>query len=287
MLQIVTDSGADLSELQKKDLPIHIVQLGLSLDGENYGKDNPIKSEDFYDLLGKTDSFPTTSQASPGDFVDVYREIAKNGDKILSIHISSGLSGTLNSAQTAGAMVPEADITFWDSKTLSAALGWQVQAAAIASTKGWSIDSILERLAQIRDQVDGMFTLKEMNYLIHGGRVSHIKGLMAQALNIKPIIFVEHEKGIYSTIAQQITFTRAIQKLVDICVDKFGGDKVRVQIVNGFSPDGIALLKSKIEEKLNAIQEEVLPVSPVLGAHTGPSLTGLIIGRMALFEGLI
>ncbi len=146
------------------------------------------------------------------------------GDKILSIHISSGLSGTLNSAKVVAEMVPEADITFWDSKTLSAALGWQVQAAALAAVKNWPINKILERLEKIRDQVNGMFTLKEMRYLIHGGRVSHIKGLMAQVLNIKPIIEVEHERGTYNNAGQAVTFKRAINQLAELNLNQYGSN---------------------------------------------------------------
>ncbi len=287
MLQIVTDSGADLAEDQINGLPIHVIQLGLNLEGQVYDKNNPIKSERFYQLLETSNDYPTTSQVSTGDFVEIYKKIADQGDQILSIHISSGLSGTLNSAKIAGAMVPEANITYWDSKTLSAGLGWQVQAAAIAAVNNWSLSAILERLALIRDQVDGLFTLKELRYLIHGGRISHIKGLMAQVLKIKPIIAVEHVNGTYDNIAQSITFKRAVQNLVDISFEKFQKERVRVQIVHGNSPDGIAFLKEKIDEKLDAFYETVVPVAPVLGAHTGPSLVGLIIGPMALFTDLI
>jgi len=287
MMQIVTDSGCDLSDEQKKGLPIHVVPLGLVLNGVSYDKNHPITPAEFYQKMVETDVYPSTSQASAGDFADVYRELSANGEEILSIHISSGLSGTLNSAKVGGALVPNAKITYWDSKTLSSGLGWQVQAAALAIKKGWSLDKILERLALIRDQVDGMFTLKEMRYLIHGGRVSHLEGLMAQVLNVKPIIAVEHEKGTYVTAGKLINFKRALAQIVEINYEKFKNEKVRAQIVHGINPEGVEYLKEKLQEKLDVVFEEVLPVSPVLGAHTGPTLTGLIIGPMSFFADLI
>ena len=184
-------------------------------------------------------------------------------------------------------MVPEADITFWDSKTLSAALGWQVQAAAIAAKKGWPLEKILERLALIRKQVSGMFTLKELRYLVHGGRISHLKGLMAQMLNIKPIIGVDVESGKYDSIGQAITFKRAVAQIADINRERYGSEKLRIQLVHGYSPDGIELLRQKVIEKLDCFFEETVPVAPVLGAHTGPSLTGMISGPASLFADLL
>jgi DegV family protein with EDD domain len=286
-MQIVTDSGADLSESQRKGLSIHYAPLRITLSGKSYDGENELSSADFYKLLSETDDFPTTSQASAGDFAKIYQSLAKKGEKILSIHISSGLSGTLNSAKVGAAMVPEADVTFWDPKTLSAGQGWQVQAAALALKKGWSLEKIIERLTLIRDQVSGMFTLKEMRYLIHGGRVSHLKGLMAQVLNIKPVIGVDIESGKYVTLAQTVTFKRAITQIIEINAEKYGNQKIRAQIVHGLCPDGVEFLKQKAIEKLDCIFEDVVPVAPALGAHTGPSLTGLISGPMSLFADLL
>ncbi len=123
IMQIVTDSGADLSESQRKGLSIYYAPLRITLSGKSYEGENELSSADFYKLLSETEDYPTTSQASAGDFAKIYQSLAKKGEKILSIHISSGLSGTLNSEKVGAAMVPEADVTFWDSKTLSAGLG--------------------------------------------------------------------------------------------------------------------------------------------------------------------
>lgn len=286
-MQIVTDSGADLSIAQRDGLPIHFAPLRITINGTTYHEENALDTADFYRIMTESNDYPTTSQASAGDFAKIYQRLAAKGEKILSIHISSGLSGTLNSAKVGAAMVPEADITFWDSKTLSAAQGWQVQAAAIAAKKGWPLDKILERLALIRKQVSGMFTLKEIRYLVHGGRVSHLKGLMAQVLNIKPVIGVDVDSGKYDTVGQAVTFKRAVAQIVDLNAERFGTEKLRAQIVHGFSPDGIELLKQKAMEKLDCFFEETVPVAPVLGAHTGPSLTGLIAGPMSLFADLL
>ena len=133
---------------------------------------------------------------------------------ILSIPISSGLSGTSGSARAAVSVAPEANITVIDTLTLSAASGWQVEAAARAAQAGWPREDILALLQRISDATGILYTLKELKYLIHGGRISHMKGLIASLLNIKPIIGVEKTGGTYEQIGQARPFKRAIRSPV-------------------------------------------------------------------------
>jgi DegV family protein with EDD domain len=133
-MQIVTDSGTDLclSPEQAAELNIHVVPLVVTLDGKSYREGVDIEPEEFYSLLAASDSLPTTSQFSMGDFAEAYRRLAAADPDILSIHISSGLSGTVNAAEIGAALVPDANVTVVDTKTLSAAAGRQVEAAARA-----------------------------------------------------------------------------------------------------------------------------------------------------------
>ena len=184
-------------------------------------------------------------------------------------------------------MVPEAKVTFWDSRTLSAALGWQVEAAARMVVKGFKLDKILERLTQIRDTVDGMFSIKEMKYLIHGGRVSHLKGLLASVLNIKPIIGVDHTTGMYTNAAQDMTFKRALSRMINLDKVRYAGmGALRAQIVHGNNPEGVEFIRKKADEELKCSFEPTVPVAPALGAHTGPSLAGIIVGPQSIFADL-
>ena len=134
-MQIVTERGSDFSPAQLAGLNIHFAPMCLSLDGKTYSSGENLSAEAFYDLIQQTESFPTTSQPSAGEFAQIYRTLAKEDPEILSIHISSGLSGTMDSARAGAAMVPEAHVTFWDTKTLSCPEAWQVEAAARALQK--------------------------------------------------------------------------------------------------------------------------------------------------------
>ena len=158
-MQIVTDQGMDLSPEQSAGLDIHYVPLRITLDGKTFIGAEDIDYVTFYKMLQETNSFPTTSQPSPGDFADKYRQLAKNDPDILSIHLSSGLSGTINSARLGAEMVPEANVTVIDSKTLSCPLGWQVQAAALAIRAGWYLGDVLKLMDQIRIKTETIFTL--------------------------------------------------------------------------------------------------------------------------------
>lgn len=282
-MQIVTDSAADLAPSQIAGLPIHFTTLRLSLGGEPFTGSN----EEFYKKLSETDEYPVTSQAAAGEFAELYRKVSKVDPEILSIHISGGLSGTINSARVGASMVPEAKVTFWDSRTLSAALGWQVEAAARMVVKGFKLDKILDRLTQIRDTVDGMFSIKEMKYLVHGGRVSHLKGLLASVLNIKPVIGVDHVTGMYTNAAQDMTFKRALTRMINLDKVRYAGmGALRAQIVHGNNPEGVEFIRKKAEDELHCSFEPTVPVAPALGAHTGPTLAGIIVGPQSLFSDL-
>ena len=137
-MQIVTDSGTDLClyPVQLAELNIHVVPLTVILEGKSYREGVDIQPDEFYRLLAATDTLPITSQPSAGEFAETYRRLSATDPDILPIHMTSGLSGTSNAAQTGAKLVPETNITLVDTKTLSAAAGWQVEAAARALKVG-------------------------------------------------------------------------------------------------------------------------------------------------------
>jgi fatty acid kinase fatty acid binding subunit len=287
-MEIVTDSAADLAPEQKTGLNIHVAPLRLELAGKSYLCGVDLQPEEFYALLEETGEFPTTSQPSAGDFADLYRRLAKTDPEILSIHISSGLSGTLATAQAGAEMTPEARVTFFDSKTLSVPLGWMVQSAARTVQAGWSKERILEHLGLMQQRTQGLFTLSSLKYLIHGGRVSHLKGLVASVLNIKPIIGPEKAFGRYETYGQERTLQRAIGRIPDVVAKLFPGvSNLRVQILHGQNPEGVEILRQAINNAFSCQFEPVTVIAPALGAHTGPSIIGLAAGDAAVFEGLL
>lgn len=288
-MKLVTDSGADLifPPNVREQIDVEIVPLTVTLDGKSYLEDIDITTEKFYQLLEKTDSLPTTSQPAAGQFAEVYQRLAQTDKEILSIHISSGLSGTYNSALAGAEMVPEADITHFDAKTLSAVVGWMVEAASRAINAGWPKEKIIDLITNIRDSSESIYTLKELKYLIHGGRISHMKGIIASLLNIKPVIGVNKNDGTYEQLGQERTFKRALEGLVKrMQILHPAGKELRVQVLHSFNPEGAEMLQEMIDKVFKVSWLPNGTMSLVLGAHTGPSMVGVAYAPQEIFDGL-
>jgi len=287
-MQIVTDSATDIDMLKDADLKIHTVPLKVNLGQQTFRDKIDISADDFYKELEKSPDLPITSQPSVGEFADVYRQAAKQDPDILSIHMSSGLSGTVDSARAAVELVPEANITVVDTKTLSAASGWQVAAAFRAIKLGWNKEKILAKLNEISAAAHSFYTLKELKYLIHGGRISHIKGLLASMLQIKPIIGVDKITGKYIQAGQARSFNNALNGLVDMVAKVLPrGQSIRAQVVHTANPEGAEMLKQRVDQAYSCSWLPIGQISFVLGAHTGPSMVGLAFAATAVMEGLL
>lgn len=286
-MQIVTDSGTNvqLTPQECERLNVHILPLTVTLGGKTYREGIDLDAPRFYPLLESNPELPLTSQPAVGEFVKLYQELSKGNEPILSIHMSSGLSGTYNAAVAAAAMVPGADITVVDTLTLGAPAGWQVEAAAKAAAMGWSKEDILAYISRIRSGTEVFYTLKELKYLIHGGRISHIKGLLGSLLNIKPLIGVEKEHGTYVQQGQSMSFSGAIKAAADLISRRFApGTKLRLQVVHADNLSGALALKEEVSRRINGVWLPVGVLSLVLGAHVGASMIGVAAAPEELFK---
>ena len=149
---------------------------------------------------------------------------------------------------------------------------------------GWPIKKILELVAQIGAASDSMYTLKDLKYLIHGGRISHMKGLIASLLNLKPLIGVEKVNGTYEQLGQARAFSGALSKVVGLMKKQHAeGSKLRVQVLYSYNPESAAILREKIDPVFDCDWQPVGPMSLVLGAHTGPSMVGVAFAPLSTF----
>jgi DegV family protein with EDD domain len=171
-MQIVTDYAADISPEQLEGFEVHYLPLMITIDGKTYRSGVDITPSEFYELQEKAKEIPTTSQPSPGDFADLYRNLAKKDPDILSIHISSGLSGTVNAARIGASAVSEANVEIYDTKTLSGAQGWHVEMAAKAVRAGWDKHRILSMLKQITEATENSCD-KSIRNLVSTGSLAY------------------------------------------------------------------------------------------------------------------
>ncbi len=285
-MKIVTDCAADMSaeELDRLD----IVQAPLFIqfpEGEVSSMD--ITADEFYNRLeAMRPAIPTTAQPSGGIFAELYRKLAQKEKEIFSVHISSGLSGTINAARDGGEQAkPEANVNFWDTLTLSGGERFQVLAAAFAVKAGWAMSTIQERLANIREKTEVIYTLDTLEYLARGGRIGRVKALAGALLNLKPIIRVDTD-GKYSTVSNGRTLGKSMTAIADHLLSKYGNTPLWVTVLHGRFAEKADLLAVEFKEKLNIAKLEVMRISPVLGVHTGPGIVGAAVVPMALMEDL-
>lgn len=286
-MKIVTDCAADMSAEELKELEVAQAPLFIQFpEGEVNSAD--ISADEFYNRLeAMRPAIPTTAQPSSGIFAEMYRRLAEAERNILSIHISSGLSGTINSARDGGEQVKgDANVSFWDTLTLSGGERFQVMAAALASRANWAMHSIQERLVQIREKTEVIYTLDTLEYLARGGRIGRVKAIAGALLNLKPVIRVDKD-GKYTTVTTGRTITKSINSIAEHLYNRYAHTPLWVTVLHGRFAEKAEVLSNELKEKLNVARLEVNRISPVLGVHTGPGIVGAAVVPMELMEDLV
>jgi DegV family protein with EDD domain len=283
-MKIVTDSAADLTPEDIQEYGITVAPLYIQFpEGEKRSEE--LTPDEFYTRLeAMQPEIPTTAQPSLGVFASLYEKLLAAGEEILSIHISSGLSGTINSARGGAAQLGSNAIHVIDSMTLSGGQRFQVLAAARAVRAGWPLERIQAQLDKIRAQTEVVYTLDTLKYLARGGRIGRVQSIASALLNIKPIINVAKADGKYSTVAKSRTILRAIQDISAHLQTLYSRQPVWVSILHGQFEEKASQLAGLAQEALNVARLEILRVSPVLGVHTGPGIVGATVAPMHLLE---
>lgn len=286
-MKIVTDCAADMSVKELEQLGVVAAPLFIQFpEGEVSSAD--ISADEFYNRLeAMRPKIPTTAQPSGGIFAELYRKLAQTEKNIFSIHISSGLSGTINSARDGGEIVKaEANVSYWDTLTLSGGERFQVMAAALASKAGWAMNAIQERLTKIREKTEVIYTLDTLEYLARGGRIGRVKAIAGALLKLKPVIRVDSD-GKYSTVTTGRTLGKSMTAIADYLAEKYGNTPLWVTVLHGRFAEKADSISKEFQSKLNVAKMEVMRISPVLGVHTGPGIVGAAVVPMDLMSDLV
>ena len=276
---IVTDSTAYIPVEVSQGYPVHSVPLQI-IWGTDLLKDGiDISPNQFFDRLANSKTIPTTSQPSPAAFKETYENLTAAGYDILSIHISSKLSGTMDSATQASAMLPNTTIELVDSLTTSMSLGFQVMSAARAAQQGASLAECKVIAEEARSTTGVLFLVNTLEFLRRGGRIGGASAFLGTALNLKPILEVVHGK--VEGIDKVRTWNKAVDRLLDIFEARVN-NRTPVRIAALYGGSGVDAEAQLILERAKQrygeglISETVLTsVSPVVGVHTGPGVVGL------------
>lgn len=281
-MRILTDRAADLPAEEAAALGIHIAPLFIQFP-EGEIDSSEITADDFYTRLARMrPEFPTTAQPSPGLLAELFETITPPGEELIAVHVSSGLSGTVNAARLAAEQVKDRVVHVIDSLTLSGGQRFQVLAAAKMAAAGASLQSIVVRMAEIQQASEVIYTLDTLEYLARGGRIGRVQAIAGALLNIKPIIRVEPLDGKYSSVGRVRTIGRALEELADHLAKIYAGELVWVSVMHGQFQEQAEKLALLLQERLEIEKLEILRISPVLGVHTGPGIVGATVVPMRL-----
>jgi DegV family protein with EDD domain len=277
-MKIVTDSAVDLPEGMFAQYGIEHMPLLISFGDESLRSGIDIGPEEFYRRLAASTELPTTSQPSVGEFVELYRRVGQSDKDILSIHVSSGLSGTINSARLAAEQCSDLNITVVDSKTLSGAQGFQLVAAAQAIRRGLPLDQVLARIQQVADQTEIFYTLDTLHYLEKGGRIGRVQALAGSLLHLKPVITVDKGPGNYVRAGSTRSLSKSMLMIADLIYDKVKNYPAWVHVLHSNTPPHARELAELVTARLPSAKITTGQIVPVLGVHVGPGCVGAVCG---------
>ena len=265
---IVTDSTADLTEEEVKQFEISIVPMNISIDDENYIDGVTITKDEFKQKMIASSELPKTAQPSIGRFVEVYDELGKNGDSVISIQMMRSISGTVDAARQA-ADITETNVKVVDSAFTSRSMGMIVKEAAKAAQEGKTVEEILEIVEDAKKRTTLYLTVVNLDNLIKGGRISQLMGMFSNLLNIKLFLQVIHGK---IEIIQKGRGLKSLQKKYDEIFEEMKA------VPNGIQEIGImhAGLSEFNEGNIQRVRElfpnvplTIITTSPIIMSHTG------------------
>lgn len=272
-IHIVTDSTSDLRPdvIEKYDL--HVVPLNIQIGGESYLDRVDLQPQEFLELMKKTPELPKSSQPAPGIFKELYDRLGEDGGQVLSIHMTGGMSGTVESARTA-AQLTDTDVTVIDSRYISYALSFQVTEAAEMAQQGKSMEEIVERVNKVRENTKLFVVVDTLDNLVKGGRIGKGRAMIGSFLKIKPIASLDG--GEYTPVSKARSYKQVVSYLMDDFLARTAGKTVKgVGIVHA---DGQAMaepLREKIRESgFQDIKYDY--TTPVISTHTGIGAIGFM-----------
>ena len=265
---IVTDSTADLTEEEVKQFEISIVPMNISIDDENYIDGVTITKEEFKEKMIASSELPKTAQPSIGRFVEIYDELGKNGDSVISIQMMRSISGTVDAARQA-ADITETNVSVVDSDFTSRSMGMIVKEAAKAAQEGKTVEEILEIIEDAKKRTTLYLTVVNLENLIKGGRISQLMGMFSNLLNIKLFLQVINGK---IEIIQKGRGLKSLQKKYDEIFEQMKVAPNGIQEI-GIMHAGLSEFNegniARVRELFPDVPLTIVTTSPIIMSHTG------------------
>lgn len=274
MIRIIVDSSSDYSATRANELNMDLVPLNINMDGKSYRDGYDISTQEFYDLLVSSENFPMTSQPTPQDFLDVFEDAKEKGDSVVVLALSSGLSGTFQSATLAKNMIDYEEIYLVD--TLSATVGIRILAeyALKLRDEGKDAATIAKTIDEVKTRVKIFAAVDTLDYLYKGGRLSKATAAVGEMAKLKVIITVDAD-GKISVPAKCLGRNKTLATLTKIITDCEIDTNFPAYSVYAIGEENTAKLEEKLEAE-GVKTTERCQIGSTIGAHVGPGAYGLI-----------
>ena len=271
-IKIVTDSSITIEPQVVEDLEITIVPLSVMVDGVVYS-DADLKEGEFLHLMQSSKNLPKTSQPPVGVFAEIFETLGETADKIISIHMSHALSGTVEAARQ-GATLANVDVTAIDSSFTDQALKFQVVEAAKLAKEGADFDAILAKIEEVREKTELYIGVSTLENLVKGGRISRVTGLLSSLLNIRVVMQMKNHE------LQPIVKGRGVKTFKKWVNDLAEGLKDKKVAEIGISYAGTAELANEMKQILQPCVEKtisVLETGSIIQTHTGENAWAVLV----------
>jgi DegV family protein with EDD domain len=273
-ISILTDSSANIPDIWVEQHNIKVIPLKIHWEDETLLDGKDITPAEFYKRMEEKKSIPTTSQPSIQDFLQAYESLADESDGIVVPLISSGISGTVASAQAAAALFNRVPVEIIDTKITSTGLALATLAAIRTAQKGKSLQEVKQAAEDVVNRLKVYFAVDTLEYLHRGGRINTASRYLGTTLNIKPILYFNSE-GKIDALEKVRTKRKALQRMVDLAEQEAEGRPVNVAIMHANVPQDAHEFSRTIEKRLNCKEIHIIEFSPVIGVHVGPGTIGI------------
>jgi DegV family protein with EDD domain len=274
-LRIVTDSAADMPPDWAEEFDIHVLPVNMEIGGKSYLPGIDLDKDKFYKLMSIPGVFPKTSLPSPQQVMDYYSKIANTGDRILSVHVASRMSGTFHAVQMAAEELQNKfKIYPFDSGNGSAGLAFMCKEAREMDQKGENIQKILNKLESIKKRIVIILTVDSLEYARRSGRVSALQQKLSFLLQVKPIIILKD--GMLQMAEKVRTRQKSIEKVLELVKKKVGEQKVNIAIVQAEDMLAAQEIMRKVKDSLNIKELIMTDLSISVVANLGPRTVGII-----------
>jgi len=275
MIKIVTDSTAYLPEATVQEHDVKVVPLYVHFADTGFKEGRDLSTADFYTRLKDAAELPTTSQPSAGEFKEVFQELVEAGHEVVTLTISSKLSGTWNSAMAAKEMLPGNGISIVDSLSTSAGLQLMVQEAIQAAAAGATRQEIVDRVEEMTEKMRLLFVVDTLEYLAKGGRIGNASAFLGTLLKVKPILFLQD--GAIEPLEKVRSKRKAQARMLNLIEEYLGdhGPQAKVALAQALVPDEAQALALELQGRLGCCEPGISEIGPVIGTHTGPGVIGI------------